>query len=140
MPRTSFHTLDAARAVEHVVLQLAAARRLGDRTSIPSVFAEASLDRVRLMPAWVVRAALLKSRGAWWLWCEPRRGARGAGQLVMEVPAGRYMVDILDTQAHAWFSRESASGGLLVAGLPATGRPVLVRVRRASSSTSGTRV
>lgn len=51
------------------------------------------------------------------------------GQFVMDVPAGRYLVDVLDASAHAWFSRESAGGAPLVAGLPATGRPVLVRIR-----------
>jgi hypothetical protein len=118
-------------------MEIAAARSTGDRTSIPSVFTEADLSLVRLMPAWVARAALLKSRGAWWLWCEPRKGARaGGGQFVMDVPAGRYMIDILDTGVHAWFSRESAAAAPLVAGLPATGRPVLVRVRRVSASTA----
>lgn len=136
MPRTSFHPLDAARAVELVVTELAAARAIGDRTSIPSVFTEADLGAVRLMPPWVVRAALLKSRGAWWLWCEPRRGSRGGGQLVVNVPDGRYLVDILDTRTHAWFSRESAAGAPLVAGLPASVRPVLVRIRRAAPSTA----
>lgn len=120
------------------MLQLAAARVAGDAVAIPGSLAEADPAVVRQWPAWVGRAAVLRSRGAWWLWCEPRRGVRpGAGQFVMDVPAGRYRVDILDTSSHAWFSRESAAGLPLVAGLPATGHPVLVRIRRVSRSQTG---
>lgn len=127
--------IDPGKAVEHVVLHLAAARRTGDPTPIPRALTEADPALVKTWPDWVGRAAVIKSRGTWWLWCEPRRGARvGASQFAMAVPAGRYLVDIMDTRVHAWFSRESAAGAPLVAGLPSTGYPVLVRVARVSAS------
>jgi hypothetical protein len=129
--------IDAATAAGHLVVHLAAAREAGDRTAIPRAFRDVGIDSVRLWPAWVVRAAVLKSRTAWWLWCEPRKGARGGGQFVMDVPNGRYLVDVMDTRTHAWFSRESAAGGPLVAGLPATGRPVIARIRRVAEAGTG---
>ncbi|MDO8834620.1 MAG: hypothetical protein Q7V01_03450 [Vicinamibacterales bacterium] len=136
MARRSFHTLDAAQTLEHVVMQLAAARPSGRRVRLPRVFTEADIDAVRVMPTWVARVGVLRSRGAWWLWCEPRKGARPTGgQFVIDVPAGRYTVDILDTRTHAWCSRESAAAAPLVAGLPVTGGAVLVRLRRVSSVT-----
>jgi hypothetical protein len=136
MARRSFHNLDAAQALEHIVMQLAVAHPSGRRVRIPSVFTETDVDAVRLMPSWVARVGVLRSRGTWWIWCEPRKGARPAsGQFVIDVPAGRYMVDILDTCSHEWCSRESAAASPLVAGLPATGGAVLVRLRRVSSVT-----
>lgn len=135
MPRSSFRALDAGKALEHIVLHLASARLRDRRTTIPSRFTEGDPLRIRLLPPWVARAALLKSRGAWWLWCEPRKGARAqGGQVVVDVPTGRYMVDVLDTGAHAWFSRESAAAPPLVVGLPGTGRAVLARIRRVSAT------
>ena len=136
MARRSFHRLDAAQALERIVMQLAAAGPAGRRARIPSVFTEADVDAVRVMPTWVARVGVLRSRGAWWLWCEPRKGARPAGgQFAIDVPAGRYMVETLDTRTHAWCSRESAVAAPLVAGLPATGGAALVKLRRMSSVT-----
>lgn len=136
MARRSFHTLDAALALERIVMQLAAARTFGRRVRLPGVFTEADVDAVRLMPTWVARVGVLRSRGAWWLWCEPSKGSRAAGgQFVVDVPAGRYMVDTLDTRTRTWCSRESAVASPLVAGLPATGGAVLVKLRRVSSVT-----
>ncbi len=137
MVRSSFQTIDAAVALEHIVMQLAAARARDRRTTIPSRFTEADLAQVRLMPPWVARAALLRSRGAWWLWCERRRGAKPlGGQFVMDLPRGRYMIDVLDAGTHAWFSRESTVAPLLVAGLPPGPRALLARIRRVSRTTA----
>jgi hypothetical protein len=47
----------------------------------------------------------------------------------LDVPPGRYMVEILDAATLNWVSRESAEGALLVAGLPYTGNPVLAWIR-----------
>ncbi len=49
--------------------------------------------------------------------------------MVIDVPAGRYLVETLDAAASTWISRESAEGGPLVAGLPFTGNPVMVWIR-----------
>ena len=138
MPRTSWRRLDAGKALERIVTALAATPAgTGSRVSIPAVFTEADTAAIRLLPPWVVRAALFKSRGTWWLYCEPRAGARaGTGQFVLNVPPGRYMIDLLDTRAPAWYSRESAAAPPIVAGLPGTGAPVLARIRRVASSAS----
>jgi len=137
MARASFRTLDPARALERIVMHLAAARDRDGRTVIPGRFTEGDTNAIRLLPPWVSRAGLLRSRSTWWLWCDPRRGApANVGQFVIEVPPGRYMVDILDTRHDAWFSRESAAASPLVAGLPATGHALLVRIRRISAATA----
>jgi hypothetical protein len=130
MARRATDPLDAVTAAGHVVAHLAAARETGDRVAIPRSFRDVGIEIVRRWPPWVARAAVLKSRSTWWLWCEPRRGPRGAGQFVMDVPDGRYFVDVMDTRTHAWCSRESAAGGPLVAGLPATGGALIARVTR----------
>jgi hypothetical protein len=132
---SSIRFIDAGQVVEHVVMALAVARAAGDPAAIPSPFKEGDSAVVRQWPPWVARAGVLRSRGTWWLWCEPRKGSRpGMSQFVMDLPAGRYMIDVMDTRTHGWFSRESAAGGPLVVGLPAAGRPVLVRIRRVASS------
>jgi hypothetical protein len=134
---SSIRFIDAGQVVEDVVMALAAARAAGDPAVIPGTFKEGDPAVVRRWPPWVARAGVLRSRGAWWLWCKPRKGTRpGIGQFVMDLPAGRYMIDVMDTRTHGWFSRESAVGGPLVAGLPPAGCPVLVRIRRVASSRS----
>ena len=129
--------IDPARAVALIFSALAAVRAKGDRTRLPSLFTETDRACVRQLPPWVVRVAVLKSRATWWLWCEPRTGTRGGGgQVVLDVPPGRYLVDTLDTRACAWFSRESAAAAPLVAGLPNPGHAVLVKIRRVSATTT----
>jgi len=138
--RRATDILDPVTAAGHIVAHLAAAREGGDRTSIPSEFRDVDEKIVRLWPVWVVRAAILRSRGAWWLWCEPRKGSRArGGQIVIDLPKGRYMADVMDTRAHAWFSRESAAGAPLVLGLPSSDRPVLVRIRRTAAASQPVR-
>ena len=135
MARKGTHPVEAITAAGHLVAHLAAAREIGDPGTIPRAFREVDFDTVRLWPAWVVRAAVLKSRGTWWLWCEPRARTRpGAGQIVINLPAGRYLLDVMDARTHAWFSRESAAGPLLVAGLASRGGPVIARIRRVTAS------
>jgi hypothetical protein len=135
--RMALQFIDPGKAVAPIVAALAAARARGDRTTIPSVFTETSQACVRRLPPWVARVAVLKSRATWWLWCEPRTGTRGGGgQMVLDVPPGRYLVDTLDTRACAWFSRESAAAAPLVAGLASSGHTVVVRVRRVSATTT----
>lgn len=126
--------IDPVTAAGRLVAHLAAAQEAGHGGTIPRVLRQADLGLVRHWPEWVARAALLRSRSTWWLWCEPRKGARGAGQIVLNVPDGRYLVDILDTRTHAWFSRESAAGGPLVAGMPATGGAIVARIRRVADA------
>ena len=88
---------------------------------------------IRSLPAWVGRFGLLAGPKEFGLWCEPLpvSGETFPSQLVIDVPPGRYMIEILDAETSTWVSRESAEGGPLVAGLPCTGNPVLVWIRSA---------
>jgi hypothetical protein len=117
-------------AISRIAVALAAARELDRSVRIPSAFMAADQAWIRQAPSWVARAALVKSARAWWLWCEPRRGRARDGQCVVDLPAGRYIIEALDTRSHTWVSCEAASGTPLTAGVPFTGRPVLVAIRK----------
>jgi hypothetical protein len=124
--------MTADSAISRIALALAGARELDASVRIPAVFRSVDQAAVRQAPSWVARAALVKSARAWWLWCEPRRGRARDGQCVLDLPAGRYIVESLDTRSHTWVSCESAAAAPLVIGVPFTGRPVLVSLRRVS--------
>jgi len=130
MKRASFRRMAAASAVGRIAVALAAARESDKSIRIPVTFTSADQALLRQTPAWVARAALVKSARAWWLWCEPRRGRARDGQCVLDLAVGRYIVESLDTRSHTWVSCESAAGAPLVIGVPFTGRPVLVSIRR----------
>lgn len=135
MKRASFRRMTAAGAVGRIAVALAAARESDRSIRIPMKFTSADQALLRQTPAWVARAALVKSARAWWLWCEPRRGRARDGQCVLDLPPGRYIVESLDTRSHTWVSCESAAGAPLVIGVPFTGRPVLVSIRRVTRTT-----
>jgi len=88
---------------------------------------------IRSLPPWVGRFGLLAGLNEFGLWCEPLApsGAVFPSQMVIDIPPGRYMIEILDAVTSEWVSRESAEGGPLVAGFPYIGNPVLVWIRRA---------
>jgi hypothetical protein len=130
MEQASYRKLAADDAIGRIAVALAAAREADASIRIPAAFTSTDHAAIRLVPAWVGRAALVKSARAWWLWCEPRRGRARDGQCVIDLPAGRYIVESLDTRSHTWVSCESAAGAPLVVGVPFTGRPVLVCMRR----------
>jgi hypothetical protein len=87
---------------------------------------------VRSLPFWVGRFGFLTT-GAdqFLLWCKPRPspGETFSSQFILDVPRGRWFVEIFDPVAAAWMSRESAEGGPLVAGLPFSGNALLARIR-----------
>jgi hypothetical protein len=132
MAHASFRKLDPDAAVRRLAVALAAARMIDPSVRIPPTFRWIEPAAIRRAPPWAARAAILKSARAWWLWCEPRRGRARDGQCVLDLPAGRYMIETLDTRSHAWVSCESAAGAPLVIGLPFTGRPVVAYIRRVS--------
>lgn len=86
---------------------------------------------VRSLPPWVKRFGFLAGAGQYVLWCEPKARPRRTfpGQMILNLPGGRYLIDILDITTKKWVSRESAEGGPLVAGLPYTGNPLLAWIR-----------
>jgi hypothetical protein len=97
----------------------------------PGALKSAPFSRIRSLPSWVRRCGFLQGHGRIFMWCEsePGPGETFSGQFVLDVPPGRYFIEIFDTGAHAWVSRESAEGGPLVAGLPFAGNPLFVSVR-----------
>jgi hypothetical protein len=132
MTHASSRKLAPDAAAGRVSAALAAARALDPSVHVPVTFTWEDQALIRRAPAWVARAALLKSARAWWLWCEPRRVRASDGQCVLDLPAGRYMIETLDTRSSTWVSCESAAGDPLVIGVPFTGRPVLSCIRRVS--------
>ena len=130
MRHASFRRMTPDAAISRIAVALAAARELDRSVRIPSAFMAADQAWIRRAPSWVARAALVKSARAWWLWCEPRRGRARDGQCVVDLPAGRYIIEALDTRSHTWVSCEAATGTPLTAGVPFTGRPVLVAIRK----------
>lgn len=90
-------------------------------------------------PAWVTRAGSLAGKGVYCLWCQPHPDPRETfpSQLILNVPAGHYQVDVLDVSRAAWVSRESAGGDPLVTGLPYTAGTLLVWIRAVPPDASG---
>ncbi len=109
------------------------ARRKGTLPSSldPSGWKHGRPSLVRSLPAWVERFGLLAGSNEYGLWCEPFSFPEVTfpSQMNINVPPGRYMIEILDAATLNWMSRESAEGGPLIAGLPYTGNPVLVWIR-----------
>jgi hypothetical protein len=130
MKHASFRKMTPDAAIGRIAVALAAARELDRSVRIPAKFTAANHGLVRQAPAWVARAALVKSARAWWLWCEPRRGRARDGQFAIDLPPGSYIIEALDTRSHTWVSCEAAAGAPLAAGIPFTGRPVLVAIRK----------
>jgi hypothetical protein len=91
---------------------------------------------MRSLPRRVVSVGLAADGEGYWLWLEPAPGAppESPGQFVLDVPAGRYVVEVFDSEAHCWFSRESAAGGPLVAGVPCRPAALVVRIRPAPAA------
>jgi hypothetical protein len=99
---------------------------------------------VSSVPDWVAEVGLVAVGSTYWLWASPSQTApepvvddtpaptvpaATPGQLILSVPPGRYMVDVFDTSSCEWFSRESCAASPLVAGLPAKGIPLVVRIQ-----------
>jgi len=119
-------------AAETRALVRAALQKADGPSSLdPGSLRSGSVRRVRRLPSWVGRFGFLAGPDQFWLWCEPQPcpGETFASQFVLDVPPGRYFIEIFDAAASTWISRESAEGGPLVASLPFTGNLLLVMVR-----------
>jgi len=85
------------------------------------------------IPGWLAAVGALSAEGVHWIWCEPRLDAEAKtavlSQIVVNAPPGRYVVEALDPSRKRWISRESATGGPLVCGLPFVAGPFLLRLR-----------
>lgn len=87
---------------------------------------------VRQAPSFVRRLGAFSAGSTTWIWCEPAKGAfvGVGGQLVLDLPEGRYVCEVLDVSGARWCSRESAAGGPLVIGLPALAGQAVVKIGR----------
>ena len=99
----------------------------------PKTAKAAHSDMIRSLPGWVGHCRMRIRGNVIWLHIEPsaaikRMKKKENGQIVVALPAQRYMVEIRDIASGAWISRESAAGGPLVAGLPCTGSALDVRI------------
>ena len=97
-------------------------------------------DMIRHLPEWVGHCRMHDEGSVTWLHIKPSAQAKenAPGQMVIDFPSGRYMVEILDVQSGRWISRESAEGGPLVAGLPSTGSALAVRITKRPAHSSST--
>jgi len=97
----------------------------------PGELAAGPAASMRRLPGWIGRWGILSAPRRIVLWCEPRSRTTEMfpSQFVLDIPPGRYFVEVFDTAAASWISRESAEGGPLVAGLPYTGNPIFVWIR-----------
>lgn len=117
----------------------ALARLAADRPGFdPRVATRGGSDRiVRQMPGWIARVVVLADDDqACWLWCEAETRSDDdpySGQMVLDKPAGRYLVDVFEPVEGRCVSRESAAGSPLVAGLPRVADRMLVYVRRTAT-------
>ncbi|MGE3841336.1 MAG: hypothetical protein AB7I50_07095 [Vicinamibacterales bacterium] len=74
----------------------------------------------------VVQAPAAEDGGVW----QVKREAP-AGQLVLDLAPGRYLVDVYDLTTGLAFSRESGEGAPLVVGLPVRAPSIALSVRAA---------
>ncbi len=87
---------------------------------------------VRKVPSWISHFGLVEDVPHAWLYAEPDAAVAydRPGQLVLDFPVGRYMIDTFDLAAHKCVARESATASPLVVGFTYTGTPTLLWIRK----------
>ena len=101
----------------------------------------ASEVTVRLAPDWVTDIGIVAAGASYWAWVvtsdlppaegpgRPATPFSASGQLVLDLPDGRYAVDVFDTCSKDWISRESCAASPLVAGLPRRQGALVLHIR-----------
>ncbi len=88
----------------------------------------------RVLPGWVGEFGAARCDDGWLVYLapgpDPEPDRAGMSQAVIDVPAGRYLVDVHDIAARTWRSRESAAAPPLVIGVPAADGPVVLTLTR----------
>ena len=145
MTKTTLQTprLDPRGARDMLASALAAAESIEPREEVTAdvqirpgtgTLSQADPGEIRALPAQVTGFAWMTDGHHRWLWCETTGGQPEMGHAVIDLPAGRYLVDSLDTSTGRWIMREAAQGGPLVIGLALTGHPVVLRIWQAAGS------
>ncbi len=119
-------------AVERVARALKDLRHGGLALPDPSAAAKEANALVREVPSWVSHFDLVEDVPCAWLFAEPDAAVAydRPGQLVLDFPVGRYMIDTFDLAARKCVARESASASPLVIGFTYTGAPTLLWIRK----------
>jgi len=122
--------LDQARASAHAALLLAGSPPDWE----PQDARQAPPSLVSHWPAWVAKAGTLLCHNGCVLWCEPQRDPRETfpSQLILTMPEGRYVIEVLDVARREWLVRQTVSGRTLVTGLPYTAGDLVIQVRPAA--------
>jgi hypothetical protein len=121
---------ETLRAVERAL------SKAGEAFPETSVRVRDAAGRIRCAPSSVRRVGAIQAGSTIWVWCDSAPGASSTvdGQLVLDLPGGRYLCEVLDVDESRWCSRESAAGDPLVVGLPALAGQAVVRIGRIESS------
>jgi hypothetical protein len=122
------HALLTAREIIAAIKDL---RSAGTGLPLPSSKAILVETLQVRLPAWVTRSGLLRDGQNFWLYCAPDSGAvaASAGQLLIQLPPGRYLIDSFNIATGTCVARESAAGDPLVAGLAYAPAPILLWIR-----------
>jgi hypothetical protein len=113
-------------------------RRTGTQIPTGSAASVACDEVVAALPDWASGCEALTCGDGVWLLVRPRAqaGPDIRSQVVLRLPAGRYLIDTFDPTTCACVARESASGNPVVAGLPFAGKPVLLWIRAVAEDTA----
>jgi hypothetical protein len=82
------------------------------------------------LPEWAAEAGLAEGLTGYWLWIGPGEShEEPAGQVMLQIPEGRYLVEVIDISTGQVIARELAFGPPLVVGAPWRPTPVGLHIR-----------